>query len=51
MRGSSLATRLFISATAWVVVILVVTGFALSSVYRTPSSAPSTAVSTSICAR
>ncbi|MGO9357924.1 MAG: ATP-binding protein [Xanthobacteraceae bacterium] len=31
---SSLATRLFLSATAWVVVILVITGFALSSVYR-----------------
>jgi signal transduction histidine kinase len=34
MRASSLATRLFLSATAWVVVILVITGFALSSVYR-----------------
>ncbi len=34
MRGSSLATRLFLSATAWVVVILVITGFVLSSVYR-----------------
>eukprot|EP01035_Chromulina_nebulosa_P031907 gene31907-42563_t len=34
MRASSLSTRLFISATAWVVVILVITGFALSSVYR-----------------
>src|SRR6201990_2235574 len=34
MRGSSLATRLFLSATAWVVVILVITGFILSSVYR-----------------
>src|SRR5256885_14426046 len=31
---SSLATRLFLSATAWVVVILILTGFALSSVYR-----------------
>jgi signal transduction histidine kinase len=31
---SSLATRLFLSATAWVVVILVITGFVLSSVYR-----------------
>src|SRR5947207_15149690 len=31
---SSLATRLFLSATAWVVVILIATGFALSSVYR-----------------
>ena len=31
---SSLATRLFLSATAWVVVILVITGFALSSVYK-----------------
>jgi len=34
MRGSSLATRLFLSATAWVVVILVLTGVVLSSVYR-----------------
>jgi len=34
MRGSSLATRLFLSATIWVVVILVITGFVLSSVYR-----------------
>ena len=34
MRGSSLATRLFLSATAWVVVILVITGVVLSSVYR-----------------
>jgi signal transduction histidine kinase len=34
MRGSSLATRLFLSATAWVVVILLITGFILSSVYR-----------------
>ncbi|MBR1222617.1 sensor histidine kinase [Bradyrhizobium sp. U87765 SZCCT0131] len=34
MRGNSLATRLFLSATAWVVVILVITGFVLSSVYR-----------------
>jgi signal transduction histidine kinase len=34
MRRSSLATRLFLSATAWVVVILVITGFVLSSVYR-----------------
>jgi signal transduction histidine kinase len=33
-RGSSLATRLFLSATAWVVVILVITGIILSSVYR-----------------
>ncbi|QLH71004.1 sensor histidine kinase [Rhodopseudomonas palustris] len=33
-RGSSLATRLFLSATAWVVVILAITGIALSSVYR-----------------
>src|SRR5947207_1428594 len=31
---NSLATRLFLSAAAWVVVILIVTGFALSSVYR-----------------
>ena len=34
MRGSSLATRLFVSATAWVVVILCITGVILSSVYR-----------------
>src|SRR6266513_6259024 len=34
MRGSSLATRLFLSATAWVVVILFITGIVLSSVYR-----------------
>lgn len=31
---SSLATRLFLSATAWVVLILVITGIVLSSVYR-----------------
>jgi signal transduction histidine kinase len=31
---SSLATRLFLSATAWVVVILAITGIVLSSVYR-----------------
>jgi signal transduction histidine kinase len=37
MRGSSLAIRLFFSATAWVVVILAVTGFILSSVYRDAS--------------
>ena len=37
MRGSSLATRLFLSATAWVVVILVITGVVLSSVYRSAS--------------
>jgi signal transduction histidine kinase len=34
MRASSLANRLFLSATSWVVVILVITGFILSSVYR-----------------
>ena len=34
MRRSSLATRLFLSATAWVVVILLITGVILSSVYR-----------------
>jgi signal transduction histidine kinase len=34
MRGSSLATRLFLSATAWVVIILAITGVVLSSVYR-----------------
>src|SRR5260370_31081821 len=37
MRGSSLATRLFLSATAWVVVILLITGVVLSSVYRAAS--------------
>jgi signal transduction histidine kinase len=34
MRRNSLATRLFFSASAWVLVILVITGFVLSSVYR-----------------
>jgi signal transduction histidine kinase len=34
MRANSLALRLFLSATAWTVVILLVTGFVLSSVYR-----------------
>jgi signal transduction histidine kinase len=34
MRASSLATRLFVSATAWVVVILAITGVVLSSVYK-----------------
>src|SRR6202051_4839119 len=34
MRASSLATRLFLSAAAWVVVILLITGVVLSSVYR-----------------
>jgi signal transduction histidine kinase len=34
MRANSLATRLFLSATAWVVVILLITGMVLSSVYR-----------------
>ena len=33
MRRNSLATRLFLSASTWVVVILVTTGFVLSSVY------------------
>jgi signal transduction histidine kinase len=37
MRGSSLATRLFLSATAWVVMILLITGIILSSVYRDAS--------------
>ena len=36
-RTSSLATRLFLSATAWVVVILLITGVVLSSVYRSAS--------------
>ncbi len=34
MRANSLALRLFVSATAWTVAILLVTGFVLSSVYR-----------------
>ncbi len=34
MRANSLALRLFLSATAWAVVILVITGFVLSSLYR-----------------
>src|SRR5215471_11035521 len=34
MRRNSLATRLFFSASAWVVVILVITGIVLSSVYK-----------------
>jgi signal transduction histidine kinase len=34
MRANSLALRLFLSATAWTVVILVVTGFVLSGLYR-----------------
>src|ERR1044071_6296366 len=34
MRSNSLALRLFLSATAWTVVILFVTGIVLSSLYR-----------------
>src|SRR5256714_11247138 len=34
MRLNSLALRLFFSATTWIVVILVVTGIVLSSIYR-----------------
>src|SRR5882672_4124400 len=34
MRANSLALRLFVSATAWAVVILVITGVVLSSLYR-----------------
>src|ERR1700742_5133232 len=34
MRANSLALRLFLSATAWTVVILFVTGFVLSGLYR-----------------
>ncbi|HEU4662168.1 MAG TPA: sensor histidine kinase [Pseudolabrys sp.] len=34
MRANSLALRLFLSATAWTVAILLVTGFVLSSLYR-----------------
>ena len=33
-RTNSLAARLFLSATAWVVLILLVTGIALSAVYQ-----------------
>jgi signal transduction histidine kinase len=34
MRANSLAVRLFLWATAWTVVILIVTGIALSTIYR-----------------
>jgi len=34
MRANSLALRLFLSATVWTVVILLITGFVLSGVYR-----------------
>jgi signal transduction histidine kinase len=34
MRARSLATRLFLAATAWVVLILVLTGIGLSTVYK-----------------
>src|ERR1700724_521702 len=34
MRLNSLALRLFFSATTWIVVILLVTGIVLSSIYR-----------------
>jgi signal transduction histidine kinase len=34
MRANSLALRLFLSATAWAVVILLITGIVLSSLYR-----------------
>src|ERR1700722_20817911 len=34
MRANSLALRLFVSATSWAVVILIVTGIVLSSLYR-----------------
>jgi signal transduction histidine kinase len=36
-RSNSLATRLFLSATVWVVVVLLITGVVLSSVYRSAS--------------
>ena len=35
MRLNSLATRLFFSATAWSILVLIVVGFALSAIYRT----------------
>ena len=34
MRANSLALRLFVSATAWAVIILLITGVVLSSLYR-----------------
>ncbi len=34
MRANSLALRLFLTATGWIVVILLVTGLVLSSLYR-----------------
>ena len=34
MRANSLALRLFLSATAWAIIILLTTGFVLSSLYR-----------------
>jgi signal transduction histidine kinase len=34
MRANSLALRLFLSATAWIAIILVVTGIVLTSIYR-----------------
>ena len=34
MRANSLALRLFLSATVWTVIILLVTGFVLSGLYR-----------------
>jgi len=34
MRANSLALRLFVSATAWAVIILLITGVVLSSIYR-----------------
>lgn len=34
MRSNSLAVRLFLSATAWTVIILFITGFVLSTLYR-----------------
>ena len=34
LRSNSLALRLFLTATAWAVFILVITGFILSSLYR-----------------
>ena len=34
MRANSLALRLFLSATAWTVIILFITGFVLSALYR-----------------
>src|ERR1700750_997929 len=40
MRRNSLAIRLFFSASGWVLVILIITGFVLSSVYKNATERP-----------